>query len=688
MAAGMTAEEVAVFERRKNVFGAMASSDGPAAHKSDATARDSSSALENSLVPHAPVTDDADSVEDIQDPAQNFRKDPRLMAIEVMAERLSKKLLIWEVVGGNKGGIMVRETASLKSPELKGRLANGSLIRELDSKGDRICYQLLEGQGPRAGWVSSRAQGTELLGSVSRRPELIQRASMLTRRLAMMPTPFRDLLSISLEGCQSLTEDMHSKNGCLAELSKSQSLLYLWHATQGIEKDFDANYAAFPNGDPLISRLLADSSLKPVRRAIPRHGSEEGQPEFHPVIDAASGLLPDTMATVYFLGGEVEVLGSHTFVNIKKQSAQGPRLQGAVRFGAQAVQSMCHVVKEDAGEFFPGVHGGAEACLLYDAGLWLGRLAWQPNATLKKISCQFTKPCPALKTIEILATLGQEDFDLGTRCRHVTVKVSMRIGKLLIAMADVQLVSFPLVPRGMPEGLPNRCNLACPSIDWVPEELSKARLPKPSAAPPDQWDTKGYLAAAFNVKEAVKFPRSCAAVEDVTKGAELAAKGILRVERANRPFGPGDYRNDLCFPGGLAPAAISHVHYFDDSDSWGNRFEGTVKFGPQATEACFLEKGGKRLVSEGCMSLAAHFGMPLAALDDFLAHLARFDGKEKNSVTWKLDMEVHSLVPIGHELQFRCICPRQQTTNVGTLVKGDISFEDKILVTASVIATS
>lgn len=203
------------------------------------------------------------------------------------------------------------------------------------------------------------------------------------------------------------------------------------------------------------------------------------------------------------------------------------------------------------------------------------------------------------------------------------------------------------------------------------------------------WDTQGYLAAAFNVKEALSFPRSCAAVEETTKENDLKARGIRRVERANHPVrGGSDYRNDLCFPGGLAPAAISHAHYFDDWNGLGPKFEGTLKFGPQATEACFLGEG-TRLADDGCMSLAAHYGMPLAAIDDFLAHLARFDGKEKASVTWKLEMEVHCLVPIGHELEFQCVCPKvQKTGGVGTSVMGDISFEGQVLVTASAVITS
>eukprot|EP00930_Biecheleria_cincta_P063152 TRINITY_DN48647_c0_g1_i1.p1 TRINITY_DN48647_c0_g1~~TRINITY_DN48647_c0_g1_i1.p1 ORF type:complete len:681 (-),score=100.81 TRINITY_DN48647_c0_g1_i1:265-2307(-) len=633
------------------------------------------------------VKPDQHPFELVHDMALSFRDDPRRIAVESVAEILSKSLLIWEVVGGNRGGIVVRDGASLKSQELKDRLTNGSLIRELGSKGDRIQYQLLEGQGPRVGWVSSKVQGTELLASVSTRPELSERVATLMRRLAMMPVQFRDLLSIPLAGCQALTEDMHSRKGCLGELSKDRSNLWLSKATSGAEGLEDI-HSAFPDEDSVLASLLADPTLRPVRRIFPRARAEVGEPKFEQVIDPASGLLPDTMATAYFLSVTSELRASH--IDRQKLFAQGPRLQGAVRFGAQSTQSMSHVLREEVGEFFAGVHGGAEACLLYDAGIWLGRLAWAPNATLRKISCQFSKPCPAFTTIEVLATLGKEDWDVATSCRQVTAKVTMKMGKLLIASAEVCLVSFPVQSLQMPEGLPSKWRLACPSIDWVPEELSMARLPEDFSQGHATWDTQGYLAAAFNVKEALSFPPSCAAVEDTTKEIDFKARGIRmrRVERANHSVRGGSaYHNDLCFPGGLAPAAISHVHYFED-DAFGTKFEGTMKFGPQATEACFLEKGA-RLADDGCMSLAAHYGMPLAAIDDFLAHLARYDGKEKASVTWKLEMDVHCLVPIGHELEFRCVCPKlQKTDGVGTSVMGDISLEGQVLVTASAIITS
>ncbi|CAE7278176.1 unnamed protein product, partial [Symbiodinium microadriaticum] len=81
--------------------------------------------------------------------------DPRILQVEEFVDKLRKKVLMWEVVGGaREGGVVVREGASLQSPELRQRLATGSIVREIAEKGDRLCYQLLSGFGPPAGWVS------------------------------------------------------------------------------------------------------------------------------------------------------------------------------------------------------------------------------------------------------------------------------------------------------------------------------------------------------------------------------------------------------------------------------------------------------------------------------------------------------------------------------------------------------
>jgi len=62
----------------------------------------------------------------------------------------------WRVVGGeDRGGILVRETASLESAKYPERLSTGALVEELARSGDRLMYRLLAGTGPETGWVAT-----------------------------------------------------------------------------------------------------------------------------------------------------------------------------------------------------------------------------------------------------------------------------------------------------------------------------------------------------------------------------------------------------------------------------------------------------------------------------------------------------------------------------------------------------
>eukprot|EP00434_Breviolum_minutum_P020756 symbB.v1.2.018308.t1/scaffold1451.1/size117964/4 len=69
----------------------------------------------------------------------------------------------WRVTGGaDKGGIIVRQSESLKSADL-GRVSTGAIVEEVARVGERLCYRLEEGTGPAKGWVSIKVSGKELL---------------------------------------------------------------------------------------------------------------------------------------------------------------------------------------------------------------------------------------------------------------------------------------------------------------------------------------------------------------------------------------------------------------------------------------------------------------------------------------------------------------------------------------------
>ncbi|CAE7602737.1 unnamed protein product [Symbiodinium natans] len=72
--------------------------------------------------------------------------------------------LRWQVIGGaDKGGILVREGAALTSPACEERLKTGSILEQVQLKGERLCYKLLEGDGPKTGWASIRLSEKELI---------------------------------------------------------------------------------------------------------------------------------------------------------------------------------------------------------------------------------------------------------------------------------------------------------------------------------------------------------------------------------------------------------------------------------------------------------------------------------------------------------------------------------------------
>jgi len=70
----------------------------------------------------------------------------------------------WEVVGGaDKGGIIVRQSADLKSDQLPDRLSTGAIVDEIELLGDRLRFRRRTGSGPDSGWVSVKLKDKELL---------------------------------------------------------------------------------------------------------------------------------------------------------------------------------------------------------------------------------------------------------------------------------------------------------------------------------------------------------------------------------------------------------------------------------------------------------------------------------------------------------------------------------------------
>eukprot|EP00931_Biecheleriopsis_adriatica_P026426 TRINITY_DN16083_c0_g1_i1.p1 TRINITY_DN16083_c0_g1~~TRINITY_DN16083_c0_g1_i1.p1 ORF type:complete len:1036 (-),score=244.94 TRINITY_DN16083_c0_g1_i1:61-3168(-) len=71
---------------------------------------------------------------------------------------------LWQVVGGaERGGIIVRKDCQLGSAIADGRLSHGAVIKEVEWKDGRLNYELVSGDGPTQGWVSSILRGEKLL---------------------------------------------------------------------------------------------------------------------------------------------------------------------------------------------------------------------------------------------------------------------------------------------------------------------------------------------------------------------------------------------------------------------------------------------------------------------------------------------------------------------------------------------
>eukprot|EP00930_Biecheleria_cincta_P044318 TRINITY_DN30435_c0_g1_i1.p1 TRINITY_DN30435_c0_g1~~TRINITY_DN30435_c0_g1_i1.p1 ORF type:complete len:781 (+),score=130.49 TRINITY_DN30435_c0_g1_i1:43-2385(+) len=664
-----------------------------------------------------------------QDSQKGFSEDGRRKQLEVIFERVFHTVRVWRVLGGSsRGGLVVRTAASLGSPDLGSRLETGSLVRLLGRKGDRLQYQLLAGRGPSRGWVSLRIHDTDTMARIDKDDaDFEELAETLLRRFAMLPQSCIDVAEFPLAACIALTDELHRRKGLLWKLSIQD----IWHRQAALDRrylDPLLQYSAFPYGDAVLESLLSDTSLTPLRRVFPRFGNcDDGDVLWGKTLDPVSGLLPDAMFAAYFLG-------------------ECKNLEGAVRFGAQSTSLMnrrsdSEVLDDDghdgneaflriqglsnadaaldpksdhndfirqdeafeqvtqrssdAGEFVAQPQSGVAACILIDAAYHLARLVWKADATLEKFRCRFQELCPCFKTLKLSSNLALDkcyEFASDT----VTVDVSLRLGNISLASARAKFGSYATHNVQIPADLP-RPKLPVPCPNWVPEELAQARPPvavdSQSAMP--SWDATAYQEAVLDSSQLAVFPVSLAPVE-VVKAEDLELQGLRRHQSASRPVAGGEnFRSSLSFVNGLAPAAVSHVKYYSakepmfnehthedhDKSLKGSFFDGTVKFGSQASEAWFLNEQG---LAEGNISLVAHLGVPLAALEDIMADLLRCRlGCE--FLTWQLDLEPQKHVPIGQELQLQAFCPVSQEREDQFFCCSKITCDGQTLVTARAI---
>jgi len=74
---------------------------------------------------------------------------------------------LWTVVGaGAKGGLAVREGSGISAPELGQLLSTGAVVRALEHEGGHLRFELVRGEGPATGWVSTCFKGKALVAPV------------------------------------------------------------------------------------------------------------------------------------------------------------------------------------------------------------------------------------------------------------------------------------------------------------------------------------------------------------------------------------------------------------------------------------------------------------------------------------------------------------------------------------------
>jgi len=77
---------------------------------------------------------------------------------------LLEAMALWEVVGGaGNGGVLVRSGPALSDELCGARLSTGAVVKEIETMDGRLCYELVQGDGPSTGWVSMKLRGKDLL---------------------------------------------------------------------------------------------------------------------------------------------------------------------------------------------------------------------------------------------------------------------------------------------------------------------------------------------------------------------------------------------------------------------------------------------------------------------------------------------------------------------------------------------
>eukprot|EP00931_Biecheleriopsis_adriatica_P105403 TRINITY_DN79965_c0_g1_i1.p1 TRINITY_DN79965_c0_g1~~TRINITY_DN79965_c0_g1_i1.p1 ORF type:complete len:659 (-),score=145.19 TRINITY_DN79965_c0_g1_i1:17-1966(-) len=185
---------------------------------------------------------------------------------------------LWEVVGGAAGGgILVREGEKLASTELPQRLARGAVVQQKDLRGERLCFELIEGEGPKSGWVSLKAKGKELLvhraASLAGRPDWL-RPSTTKGKLLLLSIPWKGhIVHLRRIGMWFAGRPGHEVHiACFAESeAELRALGFQVHVAQAEESVASEMFASTEDGFREIAKSDASDTVQSMMSIAVRH---------------------------------------------------------------------------------------------------------------------------------------------------------------------------------------------------------------------------------------------------------------------------------------------------------------------------------------------------------------------------------------------------------------------------------
>jgi hypothetical protein len=166
----------------------------------------------------------------------------------------------WLVVA--QDGVVVREGVSLYSKQMQTKLANGTLITELGSKGNRLQYSKASlGSGPDQGWITTGINGKELVMKSARAPAT---AIMFTWVAHRVPTPAKSRLQ-EAEGILNRARpgwDSEPNSPVFLACSRYISMVSAWEKLiAAVPSLADDCLVLLPHGLCILAALFAAGSL-------------------------------------------------------------------------------------------------------------------------------------------------------------------------------------------------------------------------------------------------------------------------------------------------------------------------------------------------------------------------------------------------------------------------------------------